>query len=134
MMRHIGSAAYLKYGALNARRTGSAAYWKCGVLKMRCLTMRYTARLDRFYSMRPRMQKAPRIARSFQAMGAFYSFIIGRASGCGANVRAILLSELQHVCEPACVFREALGRTIAVENRRKTAEAIVGFSPADSFV
>ena len=28
-MRHIGSAAYLKYGALNARRTGNAAYWKC---------------------------------------------------------------------------------------------------------
>ena len=27
-MRHIGSAAYLKYGALYARRTGSAAYWK----------------------------------------------------------------------------------------------------------
>ena len=127
--RYTGDAAHRQFGISKVRRIECAAHRQYGVLEMQCI-----ARLNRFYSMRPRTQKAPRIARSFRAMGASYSFIIGRASGCGAGVRAILLSELQHVCEPACVFREALGRTIAVENRRKTAEAIVGFSPTDSFV
>lgn len=62
--RYTGDAAHRQFGISKVRRIECAAHRQYGVLEMQCI-----ARLNRFYSMRPRTQKAPRIARSFPGDG-----------------------------------------------------------------